>query len=130
MKKILLVLLLGMTAFIGFKGYVYYNDTYKATMAYAIVPNEVPEKKEAVDDSGNKITDSDGSMNYTYDYNFNFVKENGESQVQGFGLTSSTPVPYEPGSYVKAEISKKRVVKGPYSVVENDIPKKILDKLK
>lgn len=130
MKKIISVLLLVGVAFIGFKGYEYYNDTYKATMAYAIVPDEIPEKKEAVDDAGKKITNSDGSMNYTYDYNFNFVKENGESQVQGFGLTGSDPVPYEPGSYVRAEISNKRVVKGPYSVAESDVPKEILNKLK
>lgn len=45
MKKIISVLLLVGVAFIGFKGYEYYNDTYKATMAYAIVPDEIPEKK-------------------------------------------------------------------------------------
>lgn len=130
MKKILVVLLLGVTAFIGFKGYVYYNDTYKATTAYALVPENIPEKTETVDDSGNKITDSDGSVNYTYSYSFTFVKTNGATQMQEFSLSGSKPIPYEPGSYVRAEISNKRVVKGPYSVAEKDVPKEILDKLK
>lgn len=130
MKKIISVLLLVVVVFISYKGYEYYSETYKATTAYAVVPNEIPEKKETVDATGEKITDNDGSMNYTYDYNFNFVKVNGDSQVQGFDLTGSDPVPYEPGSYVRAEISNKRVVKGPYSVAESDIPKEVLNKLK
>ena len=130
MKKVAMIVLLAVTGFIGYKGYVYYNDTYKATEAYAMVPNEVPEKTETVDDSGKKITESDGSANYTYEYDFNFVKTNGENQTQGFGLTGSNPTPYEPGTYVRAEISNKRVVKGPFVVAEKDIPKEILEKLK
>ncbi|MEG0286979.1 MULTISPECIES: DUF1093 domain-containing protein [Vagococcus] len=129
MKKIIPIVLLAVAAFIGFKGYVYYNDTYKATTAYALVPAEVPEKKEALDMSGKKITDSDGSMNYTYDYSFNFIKTNGKAQTQDFGLVGSDVTPYEPGTYVRAEISNKRVVKGPNSVAEKDVPKDILEKL-
>ena len=39
------------------------------------------------------------------------------------------PVPFEPGTFVKAEVSNKRVIKGPYSVTESEIPKEILEKL-
>ena len=130
MKKwISLIILMGV-CFVSYKGYVYYNDTYKGATAYALVPNEIPEKKEALDMSGAVIKDSDGTVNYSYDYSFDFIKSNGKHQNQTFGLTGTKPVPYEPGTFVQAEISNKRVVKGPYSVEEKDIPKEILNKLK
>ncbi|MGX7024983.1 DUF1093 domain-containing protein [Vagococcus hydrophili] len=129
MKKIIPIILLIVAGFIGYKGYTYYNDTYKATTAYALVP-EVPEKKEARDDSNRPIKDEDGSINYTYDYSFNFIKKDGTKQTQDFGLTGSNAEPYEPGTYVTAEISNKRVVKGPYTVKEDQIPKEILAQLK
>lgn len=130
MKKIIPVVLLVFAAFIGFKGYVYYNDTYKAMTAYALVPNEIPEKKEALDMSGKVIKDNDGTVNYSYEYTFSFIKKNGKKQSQDFGLTGANPTPYEPGTYVQAEISNKRVVKGPYAINEKEIPQEILNQLK
>ena len=130
MKKIASIILLGFVLVIGFKGYQYYNDTYKATLAYAKVPATVPNKEEAVDDSGKKIIESDGSVLSTYNYSFDFVKQDGKKQIQTFSLTGKDPEPYAPETYVKAEISNKRVVKGPYVVSEKEIPSNILDKIK
>lgn len=129
MKKIASIILLGFVLVVGFKGYQYYNDTYKATLAYAKVPTAIPDKEEAVDDSGEKITESDGSILYTYNYSFDFVKKGGKKQTQTFSLTGKEPEPYVPGTYVKAEISNKRVVKGPYAVSEKEIPSDILNKI-
>ena len=130
MKKVGLLIMLVVVGFLGYKGYSYYNDTYKATEAYAVIPNDIPEKKEALDMSGKQIKESDGTLHYSYDYSLNFVKKNGQKQVQEYSVTAPKPVPFEPGTYVKAEISNKRVVKGPYTVAEKDIPKEILEKLK
>lgn len=130
MKKIIPIVLLVVAAFIGFKGYQYYNDTYKATTAYAVVPQTIPEKKEARDATNQKITDNDGSINYSYDYSFNFIKKNGKKQTQEFSLTGSKVTPYEPGTIVTAEISNKRVVKGPNVVSEDQVPQEILKELK
>ncbi|MEG0256548.1 DUF1093 domain-containing protein [Vagococcus sp.] len=130
MKKIIPIIFLAVAIFIGVKGYLYYSDTYKATPAYTVVPDKVPEKEIAKDMSGKKITDSDGTANYTYDYSFDFIKENGKRQTQDYAMTSDNPTPYEPGTYLMAEISNKRVVKGPYAVEESKIPKEILEQLK
>ncbi len=130
MKKLSLIILIVVVGFIGFKGYVYYNNTYRATTAYAIVPKRIPEKTEAVDMSGDKIKENDGSPTYSYDYSFDFIKANGKKQTQGYTMSSAKPTPYTPGTFIRAEISNKRVVKGPYVVDENKIPKDILEKLK
>lgn len=130
MKKIIPIIFLVVAGFIGVKGYLYYNDTYKATTAYTMVPDKIPEKEVAKDMSGKKITESDGSANYTYNYSFDFVKEDGKKQTQSYAMTSAKPTPYEPGTYLMAEISNKRVVKGPYTVAESKIPKEILEQLK
>ncbi|MFC6345765.1 DUF1093 domain-containing protein [Vagococcus carniphilus] len=130
MKKIIPIIFVAILGVVGFKTYAYYNDTYKATTAYAVVPAEVPEKKEALDMSGKKIKESDGTLNYSYDYSFDFVKENGKRQTQSYSMTSPNPTPYQPGTIVKAEISNKRVVKGPYVTEEKNVPKDILEQLR
>ena len=129
MKKLLGILGIVLLAFIGFKGYTYYQDTYEGTMAYAKVPEQVPTREEAKDMSDKNILNDDGTTQYTYEYEFDFIKDNQKKVTIGYGVMGKDPVPFEPGTFVKAEVSNKRVIKGPYSVTESEIPKEILEKL-
>ncbi|MTD38630.1 YxeA family protein [Erwinia sp. CPCC 100877] len=125
MKKIIGLFLLVLLVVGGYFGYSYWNDTYRGVVAYAVVPNEVPEKKQ--------MRDQDGKVQsglYSYDYTLTFIKENGESQTMEVSITDSNPVPLVSNSYVKAKISKKRVIEGPNQVNKSDIPEKVVNKLK
>lgn len=112
------VILLGVG---GYFGYQYYNETYKTTTAYAKVSTEVPEKVQSKDDQGRLV-----EKIYEYDYTVTFVKENGETTKRDFAVSGENPKPLTPGSYIKAEISNKRV-NSPTTVAE--VPSKIKDKV-
>lgn len=101
-------------------GWKYYTDNYQSHTAYAIVPKTVPEKVKTVSDSGKKFPNS-----YSYEYNFNFVLENGKTREIKFDLIGKDPKPFTPDAVVKADISKKFVIKGPSSVNEENVPKKV-----
>ena len=124
MRKILRIILLLVLLTGGYFGYKYYDDTYRTEVAYALVPLKVPEKTETRDSSG-KVVDN----TFSYEYNFMFVKENGEKQEMSYDVSGSNPIPFEPGSYVKADISKKRVVHGPNGVKKTKIPKTVIKEL-
>lgn len=49
--RVLAILVAAVVIIFGWK---YYQDNYQAETAYAVVPNEVPAKKQATDDSGRK----------------------------------------------------------------------------
>ena len=118
----LLVVVLGVG---GYFGYKYYSETYQGVTAYAITPNEIPEKKQTVDASGKKI---EGYS--SYEYTFEFIKENGKKQVMTYELSDQNVHPYAPNTLAKAEISQKRVISGPNEVAEKDVPASILKQLK
>jgi uncharacterized protein (TIGR01655 family) len=124
MKKILLAILVLIIAVGGYFGYKYYADTYQGVTAYAITPKEVPDKKQTVDDSGNKV---EGYSSYTY--TFEFVKENGEKQEMTYELSGQNVQPYAPDTLIKAEISKKRIISGPNEVAEKDVPTSVMNVL-
>lgn len=107
------IILLGMVSYFGFN---YYNDTYKTSTAYAITPLEIPVKEPTKDDKGTEIGDS-----YSYNYTVTFVKANGDKQKLDFEIAGKDPKSFEPGTYIKAEISKKRV-NAPTQITENEVP--------
>jgi Protein of unknown function (DUF1093). len=124
MKQIFSVLFIIVVSVMGYFGYNYYQETYHATVAYAQVPAEVPALEQTVDDAGDPI------KNYhSYNYMFDFVLENGDHQQMHYEVSDENPEPLKPGSYVKAEISKKRVVKGPNSVDFNQMPQNVQNQL-
>ena len=79
---------------------------------------------------GKKVTDSQGRQEYSYDYTFKWVTTDGQTRTVGFEQSSANPTPLAPGSYVKADVSKTRVTKGPFSVNAKDVPAKVLQQLK
>lgn len=125
MKKALGIIILAVIVVVGgFYGMKYYNTTYKDVPAYALVPNQVPTKEQTRDDNGKTVPNST-----TYKYNFDFVKANGDHQKMGFTLEGADVQPFTPGSYVKANISEKRVTQGPNEVQKTDVPKNIQTEL-
>ena len=124
MKKIIGLIFLILIVVGGIAGYKYYAETYKSTVAYAQVPATIPEEVQTKDSDGKTV---DGLHSYQYD--FTFVKENGEIQKESYDVTGENPTPLEPNTYIKVELSKKRVTKGPISVSESSIPKNVLQKL-
>lgn len=125
MKKIIGLITLVLLAFLGFQGYSYWNSTYNGKVAYALVPDKVPQKKVTVDDSG---VVQEGL--FSYNYNFDFVKEDGSHETMSFELTGENPTPFAPDTVVEAKVSEKRVVEGPNTVSEKNVPKKVLAQLK
>jgi uncharacterized protein YxeA len=119
MKKILGVLGIVALAAITFFGFRYYMETYQGETAYAVVPKEVPQKTVTKDMSGKEVSGS-----YSYYYTFIFVKSNGQTQKMDYEISGEQPTPLEPGSYVVAKISKKRVTEGPNPIEVSKIPKK------
>lgn len=119
-KKMTITLLLAL-GILGTTGCSYYNDTYKGVEAYARIPDQVPEKVET--------KDKDGKVQaglYSYQYNLEFITKDEVKQSMDVEVTDESPTPFTPGSYVKAKISKKRIIEGPNSVDESKIPKDVL----
>ncbi|QQC72642.1 YxeA family protein [Lactococcus garvieae] len=113
LKKIFGLIILGLVILGSVFGYKYYQDTYVGVVAYAKIPNEVPKKTYF-------------KHGYSYDYNLNFVKENGTAQKTDFGVNNGNPL--TPNTYLKVKISKKRVL-DMSNVPESSIPNNILSKL-
>jgi len=125
MKKIFGLVTLVIIVIGGYFGYQYYHDTYVGEIAYAKVPVQVPERKEHKSKSGI----GDTSDWYSYDYAVTFVKENGTIQEDTFQLSEDNQQPLRPNSYIKAKLSKKRILEGPTTVDQSEIPKKVLAEL-
>lgn len=120
--RVLAILVAAVVIIFGWK---YYQDNYQAETAYAVVPSEVPAKKQATDDNGKKI-----SGVHAYDYKFEFVLKNGEKRTLDYELTGEKVKPFTPNATVKADISKKRVVKGPNEVSKDKVPSNVQKILK
>ncbi|AOW73957.1 YxeA family protein [Pediococcus acidilactici] len=115
--RILAILVAAVVIIFGWK---YYEDTYQAKTAYAVVPAEVPVKKQATDDDGKAITGE-----HAYDYKFKFVLKNGEKRTLDYELSGEKVKPFTPNAVIKAEISKKRVIKGPNEISKDKVPNKV-----
>lgn len=108
-----------------FTSWSYYQDTYASVMAYTKIPAKVPKKVPAKDIDGKVVAGE-----YSYPYTFEFVTESGKTQKMTFELSGDVDIqPFTPGTYAKAEISKKRITKGPYLLQEKDISQDTLEKL-
>ncbi|WP_262315328.1 YxeA family protein [Lacticaseibacillus parakribbianus] len=124
MKKILAVIGLVIVFAGGWFGYKYYASTYAGATGYTKVTT-TPARHKTTDDSGKTIAGY-----YSYDYSFTWALKDGTTKTVNFELSSKNPQPYVEGKYLKAEISDKRVIKGPSYVDESAIPQKALDALK
>lgn len=122
-KKILFLVLLVVPIF-GLTGCSYYHDTYEGKTYYSIVPQTVPEKTATVDKDGKEVS---GSSSYIYE--LNWVDKDGNSIKREVEIAGDDPEALTPGKYIEAEISKKRIVKGPNYVEAGEIPKNALDKI-
>lgn len=113
---------------IGVVGVREYLTVYRSQSAYAVVPT-TPAKKFARDSDGQKVTDAQGRQEYSYTYKFVWVTINGTKRTVTFEQTGAKVQPMTPGTYVRAEVSEKRVTKGPFIVAKRKIPVKVLRQL-
>ena len=125
MKKIIGLITLVVIGVGGYFGFRYYQDTYVGEVAYAKVPVQVPKRKEHKSKGGI----GDTSDWYSYDYEVIFVKQDGTTQKDTFQLSKDNQQPLRPNSYIKVTLSKKRILEGPTTVKESEIPSEVLTEL-
>ena len=127
MKKIIGLIAVVALLVAGFFGFQYWNSTYNGVEAYAKVPQATKQESKNNDGSPYKVN---GKQYYFYDYEFTWVTKDGQTRKVGFeSAESADPKPLAPGSYVKAQVSQKRVVKGPSSAEKQAIPADVQAKL-
>ncbi|EPI00023.1 hypothetical protein D920_01009 [Enterococcus faecalis 13-SD-W-01] len=124
MKKILVVLAIIVVGFLGYKSYKYYDETYNGVTAYAKVPMEIPKKEKYSFDDGSNPDNWD-----KYTYELTLITKDGKKYEKSYDLAGNNPTPFVPGSYVQAEVSKKRFTKGPSQIEESKVPKEVLKEL-
>ncbi|WP_125767834.1 YxeA family protein [Lapidilactobacillus wuchangensis] len=124
MKKILAILAVLMVSLIGYCGFKYYQQTYLGTEAYAIVPAQVPSKEAAKDLAGQPESDR-----YAYHYKIQVVTKNGQKMTRTFDISGRNPQPLPANSFIKLTASTLRVVVGPQTISENEVPVNVLAKL-
>lgn len=124
MKKIVCLGALILVSLLSLAGCSYYKDTYQGETYYAIVPQETPEKEETKDNQGKVVPNT-----YTYSYDLTWADAKGNTIEFEAEVSGENPEPLTPGSYVSAEISKKRIVKGPNYVKKEEIPENALKKI-
>lgn len=125
MKKVFGVVAVVLVVAAGWFGWNYYQSTYVAKDAYAVVPTEVPAKTKTKNDAGKVVPDS-----YSYLYKITFVDEDGKSSTRTVEISGDSPEPLTPGKYIKAGLSAKRIVEGPNYVEESAVPDKVLKLIK
>lgn len=123
MRKISLAVIVLLAIILGWRGMDYYRNTYMGQRAYAQVTT-VPAKTATRDQDGKKEPGY-----YSYIYHFTWVYKDGSTRQQTFEQSSEDPKPFKAGSYVTAVVSKNRVIKGPVTVKQTDIPAKALSVL-
>ena len=120
--KIVGLILLVPSIILGTVAYFYYNENYKKETAYSVVSTEIPKEEQTVDVNGKEI------HNYSsYIYKLTFVTKDGKKEQMEHEQSGVNPKPLEPGAYVTAEISKKRIIEGPTVIDKAKIPKKVLE---
>ncbi|MCM0583410.1 DUF1093 domain-containing protein [Weissella diestrammenae] len=124
MKRLRLGVVIIIVSVLGIFGYHYYSETYAATTAYARIGQTIPQKKVAKDDSGKEITGI-----YVYEYQMKYVTKNGEKRTVQTDVMGTDPKPFQPGKIIQAEVSQKRVVKGPSYINESKVDQKILNQI-
>lgn len=128
MKKILTVILFALLIVAAFFGYRYWNATYNGKTSYAVVKT-TPPRTETVDADGKKVTDN-GQQLYSYDYTFEFVREDGSKVTVPFEISALDPKPLTQGIYITGKVSQTRVVEGPSPVAADKVPQTVKDQLK
>lgn len=123
MKKLVVILLI-VSITLGAVTYSYYSKTYKKETAYAFVSTKIPKKEQTVDVNGKEV-----QKYSSYKYNLTFVTKEGKKEKKEHEQSGKNPEPLEPGAYVTAEISKKRIVEGPHVIEKSKIPNNVLKEL-
>lgn len=114
--------------FAGFKAYSYWNTTYNGTTAYAVVQQATKKKSKTSKGEDYKV---DGQQYYYYEYTQTWVTKDGKTlNVDWDGSESATPERLAPGTYIRAEVSQKRVIKGPVSINQEQVPSSVRSQLK
>lgn len=129
MKKWLISLIVVViVAFGGYKAYSYWNSTYNGTTAYAIIGDA---QKIASTTSKGGAYKINGKQVYTYEYkDLTWVTTSGQVRKVGYQTLESTdPVKIAKGSYVKATVSQKRVIKFAGTVAASAVPTAVKTKL-
>lgn len=125
-KSIILVsIILVLLAIIFVQVARYYHDTYVTEVGYAKTSAHVPKKEKTTDDNGKIIAHS-----HSYIYKFYFVTKKGERKTLNYELSGENVRPLKENSFVKADISDKRVVRGPHIINKSTIPDNIIHMLK
>jgi uncharacterized protein YxeA len=124
MKKIILFFMVLLIPVMGLAGCSYYDDTYKGTTYYSLVPATVPEKTATLDQDGKTV---DGEFSYIY--SINWVDKDGNEMTRKVEISGKNPEALTPGKYISAEISKKRITKGPNYIEKGEIPQNALAKI-
>ncbi|MCH4057203.1 YxeA family protein [Lapidilactobacillus gannanensis] len=124
MKKILAVIAVLVVSLIGYCGFKYYQQTYLGTEAYAIVPAQVPVKEIAKNLAGEPE-----SNHYAYHYKIAVVTKSGQKMIRTFEISGRHPQPLPANSFIKLKASTLRVVVGPQTISENEVPVNVLPKL-
>lgn len=123
-KKLILLLGIALLTVTVLSGCSYYQNTYGKTDVYGQVPGQIPAKTQTKDMSGDVVKGS-----YSYKYQFQFVTKDGTVKKMSYEVAGKNPTPLTANRYVKAQISKKRVVTGPNYISESKVPDKALTKL-
>lgn len=124
MKKTVLTITLLIATFFTLTGCSYYKDTYQGTTYYAVVPETVPEKEVTLDNQGKEVAGS-----FSYKYTLNWADAKGNTKEFDVEIAGDSPENLVPGSFVKAEISEKRIVEGPNYIEMEEIPAAALEKI-
>ena len=125
-KSIILVsIILVLLAIVFMQAARYYHDTYVTEVSYAKTSVHVPKKEKTTDDNGKVIAHL-----HSYIYKFHFVTKKGERKTLNYELNGENVKPLKENSFVKADISDKRVVRGPYIINKSTIPDNIIHMLK
>lgn len=126
-KAIGWIIALVIVAFAGFKAYSYWNNTYNGTTAYAIVQDSTKKKAKTNKGADYKV---DGQQQYYYEYDLKWITKDGkELDVDWESRESANPERLVSGTYIRGEVSSKRVIKGPVSINKSQVPSDVRVKL-
>ncbi len=114
-------------AFIGFKAYSYWNSTYNGVTSYGVIESATKKKSKTSKGEDYKV---DGQQYYYYNYEIKWVTKDGkEMNVAWDSREGANPTLIPVGTYVRADVSEKRFIKGPSVISKNKIPSDLLSKL-
>ncbi|MCH3577633.1 YxeA family protein [Enterococcus faecium] len=125
MKKILGLIVIILIAFIGWKGWDYYQSTYVGKDYYAVVKAPMPAETDIKADNGEVLGRG-------FKYNVDAYAENGEKRQLDFDVITSgdsaNGSAYPEGTILQLKASEKRIIEK--KVITSDkVPSSVKEKL-